>query len=161
MCILYTLKIYNTSGEVQLSNKSITAAVLWDRFGIGVSGICAIHCLVFPGIISILPLFGAVTVVDEWLHPLFIVLLAPAVYFAIRRSHYDKKISILLSTGFILVLFGWLLGHFWLGFMTEVILTVSGSIILIIGHWLNYRHHRTCKNSRHNHHPIAEELENL
>lgn len=146
--------------EVQLSNKSITAAVLWDRFGIGVSGICAVHCLVFPGLISILPLFGTVTVVDEWVHPIFIVLLAPAVYFAIRRSHYDKKITSLLVTGFVLVLFGWLFGHYWLGHLTELIFTVIGSLILITGHWLNYRHHRTCKNHSHHHHPIAEKMDN-
>lgn len=142
-----------------MSNKSLTATLLWDRFGIGISGICAIHCLVFPGLISILPLFGAVTVVDEWLHPIFIALLVPAVYFAIKRSHYDKTITTLLIVGFILVLLGWYLGHFWLGHLTEVLLTVVGSIILITGHWLNYRHHRTCKNQSHNHHPIADEIE--
>lgn len=104
-------------------------------------------------------MFGIVTAVDEWLHPLFIALLAPAVYFAIRRSHRDKKITAILVVGLVFVLLGYALGHYWLGHLTEVILTVAGSVILITGHWLNYRHHRTCKNHTHNHHPIADRLD--
>jgi len=62
----------------------------------------------------------------------------------------------MLSGGVLLVAAGWLLGHYWLGLAFETALTLIGSIILIVGHWLNYKHHRTCKNTRHNHHPITE-----
>jgi len=143
--------------EYILPDKSLTASVLWDRFGIGVSGICAIHCLIFPVLISVLPLFSAVSFLHEWAHPVFIITLIPIVYFAARRSHFDKKITTLLVTGFILVVAGWLLGHFWLGLVVETTLTVMGSFLLIIGHWKNYSHHRVCKTKSHKHHPIAEE----
>lgn len=62
----------------------------------------------------------------------------------------------MLSGGLLLVAAGWGLGHFWLGLTFETILTVVGSFILIAGHWLNYKHHRTCKNLQHNHHPVVE-----
>jgi len=140
-----------------LSHKSITASLLWDRFGIGVSGICAIHCLFFPILISTLPLMSVASVVHEWAHPIFVMLLAPAVYFAARRSHYDKTITLILGVGFLAIIVGWLVGHYWLGFLFETSMTLFGSGMLIAGHWFNYRHHRVCKNRSHNHHPIQEE----
>ncbi|MGF1670134.1 MAG: MerC domain-containing protein [Balneolaceae bacterium] len=134
-------------------NKSIISSGIWDRIGLSVSGICAVHCLFFPVLITTLPLWPLAFAIHEWAHPVFIILLLPVVFFASRRSHYDKGISAVLITGFLLILFGWLLGHFWLGFWFETSATLLGSGILIAGHWMNYYHHRTCKNSRHEHHP--------
>lgn len=142
-----------------MPEKSLTASVLWDRFGIGVSGICAIHCLIFPALISILPLWSFIPALHDWVHPVFIVLIIPIIYFASRRSHYDVKITSLLIVGFILILTGWLVGHYLLGILFETITTILGSFLLIAGHWLNYRHHQQCTNHNHRHHPIKESLE--
>ncbi len=141
-----------------MPDRSITASLLWDRFGIGVSGICAIHCLFLPAFISVLPLWPALGSIHEWLHPVFITLLVPTVYFAARRGHFERVITTTLVSGLVLVIFGWLIGHFWLGMWVEISLTLLGSIILITGHWFNYHHHRHCKNSKHKHHPIAEQM---
>lgn len=140
-----------------MPEKSITASVLWDRFGIGVSGVCAIHCLIFPVIISILPLWSFVPILHDWVHPIFVISIIPIVYFASRRSHFDITITSILLIGFIFVLAGWILGHFWLGIHFETVMTVLGSVLLITGHWLNYRHHQSCKNYSHQHHPLPEE----
>lgn len=140
-----------------MPHKSITASLLWDRFGIGVSGICAIHCLFFPILISVLPLMSVSSFIHEWAHPIFVLLLAPAVYFASRRSHFDKTITSILVIGFLAVVIGWLVGHYWLGILFETSMTLFGSGMLIAGHWFNYRHHRVCKNHSHNHHPIPKE----
>jgi hypothetical protein len=154
VCILiHTFYIINSI----VPEKSITSSLLWDRFGIGVSGICAIHCLVVPVLVSVLPLWSFTGVIHDWLHPIFILFLLPVVYFSAKRSHYDRKITTVLITGFFLLLIGWLAGHFWLGLLFESITTLAGSILLIIGHWMNYRHHRNCTNHRHNHHPVATE----
>lgn len=144
-----------------MPEKSFTATLLWDRFGIGVSTICAIHCLFFPVLISILPLWSFAPVFHEWAHPVFILLLIPIVFFASRRSHYDRTITTVLLIGFGLVATGWLLGHYWLGFLFETAATLVGSAVLIAGHWLNYRHHRRCSNKSHQHHPVASEGESL
>ncbi|MDZ7756515.1 MerC domain-containing protein [Rhodohalobacter sp.] len=85
-----------------MSEKSITSSVLWDRFGISVSVICAIHCLFFPILIAILPLTSLSAVLHDWAHPIFILLIAPTIYYASRRSHYDSKIVRLLGAGFLL-----------------------------------------------------------
>jgi uncharacterized membrane protein YjjP (DUF1212 family) len=141
-----------------LSEKSATASVLWDRFGVGVSTICAIHCLFFPVLISILPMTTFLPALHDWAHPVFIITLIPIVYFASRRSHYDTKIVSLLTGGFLVVVVGWLGGHLLFGYLFETIVTLIGSVVLIVGHWFNYRHHRVCKNHSHKHHPVAEKL---
>jgi hypothetical protein len=68
-----------------------------------------------------------------------------------------EKSQPVLIAGFLLLLIGWLAGHFWLGLLFESITTLAGSILLIVGHWMNYRHHRSCTNHRHDHHPVATE----
>lgn len=158
MCILIHTEIINPINTA-LPDKSFTASILWDRFGIGVSAICAIHCLFFPAIISLLPIWSFLPGLHEWAHPVFVLLILPIVYFAARRSHFDFAITTILVFGFICVLAGWLLGHYWLGFIFEISMTLFGSGLLIAGHWFNYRHHRTCTNHNHKHHVIEEENE--
>lgn len=122
-----------------------------------VSVICAIHCLFLPVFVAVLPLTTFAPVLHDWVHPVFVLLIAPTVYYASKRSHFDRKIVSYLSAGFLLVTFGWILGHNWLGAGFETGATILGSLLLITGHWKNYRHHRTCKVQAHKHHPIAEE----
>lgn len=155
MCIFIHTEIHRRKSSV-LTEKSITASLLWDRLGVSVSVICAIHCLFFPVLIAVLPLASGTLFLSEWLHPLFIALIAPTVYFASKRSHFDPAITRLLVSGLVLIVAGWLIGHYWLGFWVEAGLTLSGSVLLIYGHWLNYRHHRVCTNRSHQHHPISE-----
>jgi hypothetical protein len=140
-----------------LSEKSFTASILWDKLGIGISGICAIHCLLVPVLIAILPLWEFTAIMHEWMHPVFIILILPTVYYASRRSHFDRIITGLLTGGLILLLIGWSVGHYWIGLLFETVFTVAGSFALIAGHWFNYRHHQTCNIDRHNHHPNTEE----
>jgi len=141
-----------------LSEKSITSSILWDRFGISVSVICAIHCLFFPVLVAILPLTSLTPALHNWAHPVFILIIVPTVFYASKRSHFDKKIVGYLGIGLLSIVLGWLLGHFWIGFWFETTATVFGSILLIVGHWKNYKHHRTCKVASHKHHPVAEEV---
>lgn len=133
--------------------------MLWDRLGIGVSTVCAIHCLFLPVLIALMPVATVGSLLSEWLHPLFVLLIAPTVYFAAKRSHFERTVTVILVAGFVLILAGWLIGHYWLGFWTETGLTIAGSIFLITGHWRNYRHHQTCENKSHQHHPLEEKTQ--
>lgn len=132
--------------------------MIWDRLGLSLSVLCAIHCLFVPVVFALLPLTPFLLAIEGWLHPLFIILIAPTVFYASRRSHYDKKIVSLLAIGFTLILMGWLVGHQWLGEFFETAATLVGSIFLIAGHWFNYRHHQSCENASHTHHPLEESL---
>ncbi len=139
-------------------SKNVSVADLWDKIGLSVSGICAIHCLLFPVFITTLPLWPMAFEIHEWAHPLFIAILAPVTWFASKRSHFQIGITLTLVTGFFFILIGWLAGHYWIGFWFETSATLFGSGILIAGHWMNYHHHRVCNNKKHEHHPEIEKI---
>lgn len=131
---------------------------MWDRIGIGVSVVCAIHCLLFPVVVALLPIVPLAGDSYHWVHPLFLLLIVPTVFYAARRSHYDRRILIWLLSGLLLVTLGWLGGHGWGWRWVETVLTLLGSVALVRGHWRNYRHHQACTNRSHHHHPVAEEI---
>ncbi|MEX0593850.1 MAG: MerC domain-containing protein [Balneolaceae bacterium] len=131
---------------------------IWDRFGIGVSVVCAIHCLLFPVVVALLPVWPALGGHYHWVHPLFLILILPTVFYAARRSHYDRKILRWLLGGLLLVTVGWVAGHLLHWYRVEPLLTLLGSVALVWGHWKNYRHHQACTNRSHHHHPVAEEI---
>ena len=94
--------------------------------------------------------------IHEWSHPVLAVVILPTIVQAIRRSAHDRRIHAYLIGGFVVILTGWAVGHSVWGTLTETLFTVAGSALLIVGHVLNYRHHRVCKNALHHHHPELE-----
>lgn len=78
--------------------------------------------------------------------------LLPVIYFAAKKSHYDRVITGLLTGGFLIVAAGWVGGHHLFGHEFETVATIAGSLVLVAGHWRNYRHHQTCSNPNHHHH---------
>lgn len=113
----------------------------WDRLGIGLSGLCAVHCLFFPVIVALLPLWPVAEAIHFWTHPLLFLLIAPTVYYALRSPKVPPRIPQLLYAGLLIIALAWLL-HEWVGAWTESIITMAGSALLIAGHWLNYKHHK-------------------
>lgn len=122
----------------------LRARALWDRLGIGVSGLCAVHCLLMPVLLSALPLWPALHAVQAWLHPAFIVLLVPIAYQAARAARRGRRstwVPLLLGLGLAAITLAWL-GHDLLGRVGETAMTLAGSALLIAGHWQNWQAHR-------------------
>lgn len=114
----------------------------WDRIGISLSGLCALHCLFFPVAIALLPLWPVAEAIHFWTHPILFLLIVPTVYYAIRNSNIPKRIPRFLYTGLVVVALAWVL-HDWVGLWGESIITMAGSALLITGHWFNYRYHQS------------------
>lgn len=115
----------------------------WDRLGIGLSGLCALHCLALPLLIALLPLWSFGETLHTWLHPVFAVLLIPVTWFAVRSVYREKRprrIAGYLIVGLALV---WLAipAHLLLGELSETLVTLVGSLFLIAGHWQNWKTH--------------------
>lgn len=113
----------------------------WDRIGIGLSGFCAIHCLFFPVVVALLPLWPVAESIHFWTHPILFLLIVPTVYYAIRKSELPRKIPVLLYSGLAVIALAWLL-HDLAGLWGESIITMAGSALLITGHWFNFKHHQ-------------------
>lgn len=110
----------------------------WDRVGIGLSGICAIHCLLVPVIVALIPLWPAFEEFHEYTHLIFFIAITPAVYLSLRNRHDSPKVTILLLAGLLIIFMAWFFNHA-LGEYGEAGITLLGSILLIVGHWLNYK----------------------
>lgn len=114
----------------------------WDRLGISISGLCAIHCLFFPVAISLLPLWPAAESIHDWTHPLLFILIVPTVIFALKGKGIFHSIAAYLLTGLAVVGAAWMLHDLLLGDWSEAAITMAGSALLVRGHWLNYLDHK-------------------
>ncbi len=115
---------------------------LWDRLGLGLSILCAVHCLVAPVILALLPLWPALFPWEAWIHPVLAVLLIPVTLSGMHVAYRRKKTErlILFGFGLILIFLAWLLVA-WIGHVGEIVLTLCGSSMLIYAHWKNWRTH--------------------
>lgn len=125
---------------------------IWDRIGISLSGICLIHCLAFPVVLSLLPMWASGDALHDWLHPVFAILLVPTTIFAwVRglRVHGRKIIGIPLAIGLVLVVAASVVAGLEAGEATEVVITSLGSVLLVIGHFANWREGRRICDASH------------
>lgn len=123
-----------------MSNKE-TGSGFWDRLGISISGLCAIHCLFFPVAIALLPLWPMAESIHNWTHPVLFILIVPTIIFALRNRNFFGPIGLYLFSGLMVVGAAWIL-HDWIGDWGEATVTLAGSGLLVRGHWLNYQMHK-------------------
>ena len=110
----------------------------WDRIGIGLSGLCAIHCLLVPVFVSLIPLWPAIEEFHEYTHLVFFLAIAPAVILSVKGRKDLKSVSLYLFAGVVIIFLAWFFNN-QLGEYGEAGITLIGSSLLIRGHWLNYK----------------------
>ena len=110
----------------------------WDRLGIGLSGLCAIHCLLVPVFVSLIPLWPALEEFHGYTHLVFFLAIAPAVILSVKNRKDLKAVSGYLFIGLAIIFYAWLFNN-QLGEYGEAGVTLVGSLLLIRGHWLNYK----------------------
>ncbi|MGL5079335.1 MAG: MerC domain-containing protein [Waterburya sp.] len=120
---------------------SIRVQRLMDKTAIALSTACAIHCLLLPILIIILPILSTTFLGDESFHHLMLWLVLPTSVFAISqgcRRHKDRLVLVFGSLG-LMILFGTaMFGEQVLNEDSERIATVLGAMSLVFGHYRNY-----------------------
>ena len=113
-----------------------------DNLGITISSVCAIHCVLLPAIFIIAPYsFLASHEFHETL--IYFILPCAAVAFTLGcRKHGDIKVALMGSFGIILLASSILLHEVFHSEehseeLTTVLITVAGSIMLILSHLRN------------------------
>lgn len=123
----------------------------WDRWGIFLSTLCAIHCLLTPVLILSLPALGSYFE-NEMVHIIMALFVVPVGAFAFWSGYKHHKKMYLLVLGFVgLSLVGGApLVHdfFHIDLFPEDLMTIFGSAILIGAHLLN---RRACQCDDHSH----------
>lgn len=110
----------------------------WDRLGISLSVLCAVHCLFFPFFVSVIPLVPSEGWLEELIHVLFFLLIAPTMWFAVKDVIHRSNVFRLLVAGVLVIASAIIMGSY-VGELAETVITLIGSILLIAGHWMNYR----------------------
>lgn len=123
----------------------------WDQVGIGLSVLCAVHCLVTPLILLSLPIMARYYLAHFWVHVLLAVLILPVGIYAFwhgYRHHQNRKVLWLGLPGLFIVASVPFLVHSLYLPVSEPLLMSFGSILLIVAHWIN---RRSCACENHHH----------
>ena len=120
----------------------------WDRIGIGVSGLCLIHCLALPLLLTFAPF---VQLISDWHQPFHIgifILAAPVAFISLRQGyrHHKKKLILLLGGLGCGLIFSNLLidlsadTHLHTEELTlSLLMNVAGGLLLASAHLLNIK----------------------
>ena len=112
-----------------------------DKSAIVLSFLCALHCLFLPAAIVLYPSTLGFLPGDESVHFALLFLVIPISAYALVKGgkvHKSRKVFITGISGLLVLVAAVILGHDMLGEIGEKILTVLGSIIVIIAHVQNH-----------------------
>ena len=112
-----------------------------DKSAIALSFLCALHCLLLPAAIVLYPSTLGFLPGDESVHFALLFLVIPVSAYALIKGgkvHKSRKVFITGISGLLVLVVAVVLGHDIVGEFGEKILTVLGSIIVIIAHIQNH-----------------------
>ena len=118
-----------------------------DRFSIGFSTLCLLHCLAVPVLVSVVPVFATFALADERFHLALVALVVPTSVIALClgcRLHKSRRILICGFAGVFVLVVAAILGGQHLGEIGETVLTVLGASVVALAHWFNFRACRAC-----------------
>jgi uncharacterized membrane protein YozB (DUF420 family) len=125
-----------------------TLTVRADRLGIIASGACAVHCILTPVILSMLPMWAHYLPSDEWVHrPLAVAIAAIGGIAIIRgyRRHNKRRVILLASIGLSIIFFTAYWGDVLPTHSAEIAISIMGSTFMIASHAINHTFCRHCK----------------
>lgn len=129
-----------------MDNSSANQSDLLDKAAVTLSGLCLLHCLLVPVIVTALPFFSQFS--ERHLHAEMLVIVLPISLIALTsgfRRHANKRIVGWGIVGLLLLIVGATFAHNLYGVVADRLLTIGGSIILAFAHYRNSRMSRSCR----------------
>ena len=117
-----------------------------DKLSITLSMACMIHCLLMPSFLILTSSFLALTIDNELIHKVFLILVIPISLYALISGFQNHKITSYLYmgiSGLWLLIFAVFFGEGVFGELAEQVLTFLGSIIVAYSHYQNFQ---MCRN---------------
>ena len=118
-----------------------------DLIGISLSGLCMVHCLVFPLLVSFAPAILRELPGDDVTHRTLAIGIALAGGLAFHsgyKLHRKRWILALFLLGIVLISAATAVGEPRLSAYGEAGITVCGSLLLITAHWCNRSFCHSC-----------------
>ena len=115
---------------------------LTDKTAIGISMLCAIHCVMTPLAVLAIPSFGASFFADEHFHQLLIYMVLPISVVAMTlgcRKHRNFRVWGLGGAGLACLVAAAFFLHDLIGERGEQLMTLLGTVLVASAHWQNYK----------------------
>ena len=114
-----------------------------DKFAVILSGVCIVHCLISPILVTLLPIITLSALAEDILfHRLMLWLVLPTSCIALFigcRKHRDFLIAGTGILGMAILVFVAIYGHDLFSSTGEKVATSIGGLVLAVSHILNYR----------------------
>ena len=131
----------NLSNKIKLT-KDMNTQVKADKLSITLSLACMIHCLLMPSFLILTSGFLALSIDNELIHKVFLIIVLPVSLYALIAGYRNHKILSYLYlgvSGLWLLIFAVFFGEGVLGELAEKSLTLLGSLIVASSHYKNYK----------------------
>ena len=131
----------NMSNRIN-STKDMNTQVRADKLSISLSLACMIHCLLMPSFLILTSGFLALSIDNELIHKVFLIIVLPVSLYALITGYNNHKILSYLYIGILglwLLFFAVFFGEGVFGEFTEKTLTLLGSLIVASSHYRNYK----------------------
>ena len=116
-----------------------------DKLSITLSMACMIHCLLMPSFLILTSGFLALTIDNELIHKIFLILVIPISLYALISGFQNHKITSYMYlgiSGLWLLIFAVFFGGGVFGELAEQVLTFLGSLVVAYSHCQNFQ---TCR----------------
>ena len=132
------MNLFNRIRPTQEMNTQVKA----DKLSITLSLACMIHCLLMPSFLILTSGFLALSIDNELIHRVFLIIVLPVSLYALITGYQNHKILSYLYfgiSGLWLLFFSVFFGEGVFGERAEKSLTLLGSIIVASSHYKNYK----------------------
>ena len=132
------MNLLNRIKPTQEMNTQVRA----DKLSITLSLACMIHCLLMPSFLILTSGFLALSIDNELIHRVFLIIVLPVSLYALITGYQNHKILSYLYlgiSGLWLLFFAVFFGEGVFGEFAEKSLTLIGSIIVATSHYKNYK----------------------
>lgn len=132
------MNLFNRIRPTQEMNTQVKA----DKLSITLSLACMIHCLLMPSFLILTSGFLALSIDNELIHRVFLIIVLPVSLYALITGYQNHKILSYLYlgiSGLWLLFFAVFFGDGVFGEFAEKSLTLIGSIIVATSHYKNYK----------------------
>ena len=117
-----------------------SVSFVFDKAAIGLSLLCAVHCLMLPVILVVLPSLAVTIFGGEQFHLWMLAGVLPISLFALTlgcRLHRDIRVVFMGIGGLIVMLLAALYGHDLFGEVGEKVITLLGASLVALSHVRN------------------------
>jgi hypothetical protein len=123
-----------------------------DNLGIVTSAVCVVHCILTPVLISLSAVVAHFLPAEESTHRVLacvITLLGAVALVHGFRKHGRRRILVLMAFGLAFILTGACFGDHLPSHLAEVLVTLTGSALMITAHRMNHTFCHNCHQCTH------------